>query len=130
MAVGLAAATANAILNGIARSATWTEPAEFWLKLHTGDPGSAGTANAATETTRKQVTFGNAAASGAIANTVAVTWTNVAGSEDYTHWSAWDASTAGNFIMSGTMTANAVTAADTFEIPIGDLDLTVTSLAA
>lgn len=125
MAVGPSAAIANAVLDGIARSTTWTEPAAFYLKLHTGDPGSAGTSNAATETTRKQVTFGSVASGGAIANTVAVTWTNVAGSEDYTHWSAWDAAAAGNFIMSGTMTANAVVAADTFEIPIGELDLTI-----
>ncbi len=126
MAVGLAAATANAILDGIARSTTWTEPAAFWIKLHVGDPGAAGTSNAATETTRKQPTFGSGASGGAISNTAAVTWTNVAGTEDYTHWSAWDASTGGNFIMSGTITANAVVTADTFEIPIGDLDLTAT----
>lgn len=126
MAVGLSAAIANSILDALARSTTWTEPAAWWIKLHVGDPGAAGTSNAATETTRKQVTFGTPASGGAISNTVAVTWTNVAGSEDYTHWSAWDASTAGNFIQSGLMTANAVVAADTFEIPIGELDLTAT----
>lgn len=126
MAVGLAAATANAILNGIARSTTWTEPAEFWVKLHVGDPGAAGTSNPATETDRIQATFGTNASGGAISNTAALTWTTVAGTEDYTHWSAWDASSSGNFIMSGTMTANAVVTNDTFEIPIGELDLTAT----
>lgn len=123
MAVGLAAATANAILDALCRSVAWSDPAAFWIKLHVGDPGSAGTSNAATETTRKQPTF-SAASGGAITNSAAITWTNVAGTEDYTHWSAWDASTAGTFLMSGTITANAVVTADTFEIPIGELDIT------
>ncbi len=123
MAVGLAAATANAILNALCRSTAWTEPNEVWVKLHTGDPGAAGTSNAATETDRIQATFGTNASSGAISNTAALTWTAVAGSEDFTHFSAWDASTSGNFLFSGTITANAVTTGDDFEIPIGDLDV-------
>lgn len=129
MTVGLAAATANAILDALARSVAWTEPDEIWIKLHVGDPGAAGTSNAATETTRKQATFGAGASGGAISNTVALTWTNVAGSEDFTHYSAWTASAAGTFLFSGTVTANAVVTADTFTIPIGDLDLTL-SVAA
>lgn len=125
MATGLAAATANAILDALCRSVAWSEPAAVYVQLHTGDPGSAGTSNVATETDRQQATFGDAAASGAISNTVALTWTNVAGSEDYTHFSAWDASANGNFLFSGTITANAVTVADTFEIAIGDLDMSL-----
>lgn len=125
MAVGLAAATANAILNALCRSAAWTEPAEVWVKLHVGDPGSAGTSNAATETDRIQATFGTNASGGAISNTAALTWTSVAGTEDYTHFSAWDASTAGTFLFSGTVTANAVTTNDDFTIPIGDLDVSL-----
>lgn len=130
MAVGLASATANAILNALCRSTAWTEPAEIWIKLHVGDPGSAGTANAATETDRIQATFGTNASSGAISNTAALTWLAVAGTEDYTHYSAWDASTSGNFLFSGAVTANPVTAADDFTIPIGDLDVTLTPVAA
>jgi len=130
MAVGLAAATANAILNALCRSTAWTEPAEVWIKLHVGDPGSAGTSNAATETDRVQATFGTNASGGAISNTVAISWTSVAGTEDFTHYSAWDASTSGNFLWSGTMTANSVTAGDNFEIPIGDLDVTLTPVAS
>ena len=38
-----------------------------WIKLHTGAPGSAGTSNAATNTTRKQATW-TSAASGAASN--------------------------------------------------------------
>lgn len=124
MATGLAPATANAFLDALGNATNYTAPTEFWVKLHTGDPGSAGTSNAATETTRKQVSFG-AASGGAISNDAAITWTNVAGSEDYTHWSGWTASTGGTFLFSGTVTANAVTTGDTFTVAVGDLDLTL-----
>lgn len=127
MAVGLAEATANAILNALCKSAAWTEPEAVWVQLHTGDPGAAGTSNAATETTRKQATFGTDADGGATSNTAALEWTDVAGSETYTHYSAWDASTSGNFLFSGTVTANAVTAGDTFRIAVGDLDVSLTT---
>lgn len=125
MAVGLAPATANAILDALCRSVAWTEPAELWVKLHIGDPGAAGTANAATETTRKQATFGTAASAGSISNTLAMTWTSVAGSEDYTHASVWDASTAGTFVFSGTITADAVTATNTFTIDVGGITVSL-----
>jgi len=95
-----------------------------WIKLHTGAPGSAGTSNAATNTTRKQATW-TSAASGAASNSNLLQWTSVAGSEDYTHFSAWTASSAGTFGFSGTITANAVVAGDTFEIAIGDLDVSL-----
>lgn len=123
MAVGWASATAASILDALGNATAWSVATPY-IKLHVGDPGASGTANAATETTRKLVSFG-AASGGAISNDAALTWTAVAGSEDYTHFSLWDASTAGNFLASGTVTANAVTAGDTFTIPIGDLDLTL-----
>ena len=50
---------------------------------------------------------------------------SIAGTEDYTHFSAWTASTAGTFLFSGTITANAVTIGDTFTIPVGDLDVSL-----
>lgn len=105
-------------------NATAFSVSNVWVKLHVGDPGEDGTANAATETTRKEMTAG-AAASGATSNDNALTWTNVAGTEDYTHFSLWDASTAGNCLWTGTITANPVTAGDTFTIAVGDLDITL-----
>ena len=125
MAEGLSSATANAILNALCRSTAWTEPDAVYVQLHTGAPGAAGTSNVATESDRVQATFGSNASSGTISNTAALTWTGVAGSEDYTHFSAWDASTSGNFLFSGTITANAVSAGDMFEIPVGDLDVSL-----
>lgn len=129
MTVGIAAGTANAVLDALCRSVAWSEPDAVWVKLHVGDPGGAGTANPAVETDRVQATFGSSAAGGAISNTAQLQWLTVAGSEDYTHFSAWTASTAGTFLFSGTITANAVTIGDTFTIPVGDLDVSLTIAA-
>lgn len=130
MAVGLAAATANSLLDALVNQTNYTAPTAIWIKLHVGDPGSAGTANAATETTRKDVTAVFASASGgAVTSNVAVTWTSVAGSEDYTHYSVWTASTGGTFLWSGTITANAVTAGDTFTLASGDIDMSLSTAA-
>lgn len=123
MATGLSSSVANAILDALCRNVAWTPPTTLYVKLHTGDPGAAGTANAATETTRKQATFGTGASGGAISNTTAITWTGVGGSEDYTHFTTWDASSSGSFQFSGTITANPVTAGDDFTLAVGDLDV-------
>lgn len=90
--------------------------ANSYVKLHTGDPGEDGTANAATETTRKLVSW-SSASSGSKASSATLSWTNVAATEVYSHWSLWDNSTAGNCLWSGSLSASAsVTAGDTFEI--------------
>lgn len=118
MATGLGAAGANTALDAIVA-------AYPWVKLHTGDPGSAGTSNAATETTRKQATWASASA-GSVASNAAVTWTNISGSEDATHFTLWTASTNGTFGASGTITANAYVAGDTYTVASGGLTLSFT----
>lgn len=87
-----------------------------WAKLHVGAPGAAGTANPATETDRVQATWPTSVTTQSMTNENTMTWTAVAGSEDYTHISFWTASTAGTFGMSGVITANAVTSGDTFQL--------------
>jgi hypothetical protein len=54
-------------------------------------------------------------------------WTNVSNTETYTWVSFWDASTGGNFLGRDDLSSSAaVTAGDTFRIPTGDLDLSIT----
>jgi hypothetical protein len=104
------------LLDHVTGRAAFTIPSNVYLKLHTGDPGEDATDNAATEDTR-QVTAWSAAASGAIATSATVEWTDVSTTETYTHWSMWDASTAGNPLWSGALSASAaVTSGDTFQI--------------
>jgi hypothetical protein len=124
MAPGISTYLANAWLDA-AGNATSFSVAQAYVKLHVGDPGAAGTANAATETTRKAASFG-AAASGGLTSDADVVWTNIAGSQDPTHFTAWDASSAGNFLFSGTITANGYTAGDTYRCPAGSLTFSLT----
>lgn len=127
MAEGLAAATANSFLDALCNATSYSVSA-VWIQLHTAAPGAAGTSNVAGNTTRKQASF-SAAASGAITNDAALEWSDaeVNTGEDYTHYTAWTASTAGTFLFSGTVTANAVNASgDSFTIAVGDLDLSFT----
>lgn len=133
MAVGFAPGTANSILNSLCRATAWTPPAGCFVQWHVGDPGAAGTANTATNTTRQSATFGtvaaNSAGSSTISNTVAITATGVPGSEDYSHYSAWSASSSGTFLFSGVITANPVVSGDTFTIAIGALALAIPTAA-
>jgi len=124
MAHGLSAYLCNAWLDALANNTSYAV-AQVYIKLHTGDPGAAGTANAATETTRKAASFG-AASAGAITSDADISWTNIAGSQDATHFTAWDNISAGNFLFSGTITANPYTAGDTYTISSGNLSASLT----
>jgi hypothetical protein len=116
----------NKMLDAWAGRTTYTANAAVYVKLHLGDPGAAGTSNAAANTTRQVVTFGSAAATGAISNTAAVEWTSVSNTETYSHVSFWTASSGGTFLGSDDLSSTAaVTAGDTFRIPTGDLDVTL-----
>jgi len=122
MATGLAAAQANTALDAIRTDTPY-------IQLHIGDPGAAGTANKATEVTRKAVTF-SAASGGSMTNSAQVQWTNIAGSQDATHFSLWrgagaDTDGTGTFCFSGTITANAYTAGDTYTAAISAITLTI-----
>jgi len=124
MAHGLSAYLCNSWLDALANNTSYAV-AQVYIKLHTGDPGAAGTANAATETTRKAASFG-AASAGAITSDADISWTNIAGSQDATHFTAWDNLTAGNFLFSGNITANPYTAGDTYTISSGNLSASLT----
>ncbi len=115
----------GALMDAVFNSIAYDNNGGVWVKLHIGDPGEAGTTNAAGETTRKQLT--NAASSGGVfTSTNDLIWTNVSTSETYTHISLWDASVAGNCLWSGALTASkAVIAGDTFTIPTGSLTVTL-----
>jgi len=124
MATGLSTYLANAFLDSLGNATAFSVTTPY-VKLHVGDPGANGTANPATETTRKSVSFA-ASSSGALASDAAITWTNIAGSQDATYFTAWDSATTGNFLFSGTITGNPYTAGDTYTIPSGSLTVSLT----
>jgi hypothetical protein len=134
MTVGLSAANvANAWLNvlrGNAAGTTFTAPAVQAAKLHTADPGAAGTtAAAAGDTTRKALTF-NAASAGSMGLTSApAAWTNGGTSETLTHISVWDSTTVGNFMYSAALTASQAWAS-TNTFTLTSLTISLTPIAA
>ena len=130
MTTGLKASVANALLDALCRATNYTAPVAFYVKLHTGDPGAAGTSNAASNTTRQAATF-SAASSGTSTSNADVAWTYVSNTETYSHVSFWDASSAGNFIGSAALSSSrSVVAGDDFTIPSGSLTLSLSPLAA
>jgi hypothetical protein len=104
----------DAVFNNVSLAVAAT-----YVKLHVGDPGEAGTANPAANTTRQAASWA-AASGGTIATDATLTWTAVSTTELYTHISVWDASTAGNHLWNGPLTVPyQVNAGDTFTLPSG-----------
>ncbi len=114
MTVGQSTQHVTAILN-LMRGQNYTAFTP-WLKLHTGDPGPAGTANASSVTTRKSPTFG--APSGGQMTAPAVSWPDWAGNNEViTHVSLWDAETGGTFKQSAALSPpKTVESSDTLNI--------------
>ena len=118
--------TANKIIDKILRNTDFTEATSVYVSLHTDDPGQTGT-NEVTggSYARQSVTF-SAASSKATANTADLLFASMP-SATVTYVGIWDASTSGNFWWGGALTASkTVSAGDTFKIPSGDLDVTLT----
>jgi len=91
MTVGFVASVVNGWLDGTFATAT------CWVKLHTADPGAAGTtAAAAGDTTRKQATMAAASGGSKAASSSVGPWTNGGTSETLSHISLWTASSAGS----------------------------------
>lgn len=72
-----------------------------YAQLHTGDPGSAGTSNVSSVTTREAVTWASASA-GSIAASNSPAWTSWAGTngENVNDLSFWSLSSSGTFGLS------------------------------
>lgn len=107
----------------------FTAPTGAYVKLHTADPGVAGATAASANTTRAQITW-SAASGGSKAMSGTLSWASwAAGTETISHISIWDASTAGNFLWSGSLSASkTVNNGDTLQIT--SLSLALTPIAA
>jgi len=124
MARGLAAAAVNGWLDGTFATAT------CYVKLHVGDPGSAGANNAAAgSTTRVQATMAAASGGSKAMTSMASTWTNGGTSETISDISLWTASTAGTFNASAALSASqAWVSTNTFTLT--SLSIAITPIAA
>lgn len=96
-----------------------------YISLHTGDPGETGASEATGGSYARQSAAFDAAASGATANSGTISFTDMPAAT-ITHVGVWDAVSAGNFLWGGALTASKTTnSGDTFQIPTGDLDVTL-----
>lgn len=117
----------NKILDHILRgvSGAWSAPATIYVGLHTADPGETGANEVNGGSYARQSASFSAAANGATANTDAINFTGMP-AVTITHVSLWDAATNGNCLWSGPLIASKTTnAGDTFQIPAGDLDVSL-----
>ena len=131
MAIGLAAAVAQSMLNALCRNVPWTQPAAFFIKLHTADPGAAGATAPFGDATRQAATFAAAATDGTITTSADTNWTNLSAAGTITHVSFWSASSAGTFLGSDDLaTARTVAIGDNFTILAGQATLSLTPIAA
>lgn len=134
MTVGLSAVnTANAWLNtlrGGGVGTTFTAAATLYAGVHTGDPGSAGTANVSVgSTTRLAITMGAAASGSQSLSSTPPVWTNGGTSETLSHITVWSAATTGTFYYSAALTTpQAWASGNTFTLT--SLTVSLTPLAA
>ncbi len=129
MANGVSATLANSWLDALCNATAYSET-NTYAKLHTADPGAAGTTAASAETTRKVLSFA-AASSGAIALDTTASWTSwpaPANAETISDVSVWDDTTAGNFLYSANLAANkTLNTGDTFNLTNITITFTVAS---
>jgi hypothetical protein len=131
MPIGLALGIAQAMLNALCRNVAWTQPAGFFIKLHTADPGAAGATAAFGDATRQSATFAAADGTGNITTSADVNWTNLSAAGTITHVSIWSASSAGTFLGSDDLaTARTVAIGDNFTILAGQATLSLAPIAA
>ncbi|RIS37016.1 hypothetical protein D2E60_24135 [Mycobacteroides abscessus] len=104
MAWGMSTYLTNKILDHICRNVAYTPPATVYAKMHTGDPGAAGTANASSVATRYACAFA-AAAAGSISQSNTPEHT-LGATENIAGVSFWDHPTAGNFLWSSQATVS------------------------
>lgn len=116
MADGLSTTVANAALTSIVGTNANN------VQLHTGAPGSAGTSNVSSVTTRPAVTWASASGGSVSSNGTAPAWTSWAGTngEVDTDITLWSASTSGTFGLSMALSSSVT-------MDTGD-SLTLTSL--
>lgn len=102
--MGASAFLRDEIADHLLGTATWTAPADIYVSLHDGDPGTTGSDEVSGNAyARVQHNTWNAASGGVATNSGTVTWPTATG--DYaspvTHFGLWDASSGGNFLGGG-----------------------------
>lgn len=119
----------NKVLDDVLGTTAFTAPTTVYVGLYTTatDAAGAGTEVSGSGYTRKAMAF-DAAASGAADNTSSVEFDTATGSwGTVTHTAILDASTSGNMMMQGALTASkAIGSGDVFRFQAGEFDTSLT----
>lgn len=124
MPAGMTNYLKNALLDHVVGNTPYTSPTTVYAKMHTGDPGADATLLASTYTTRVAVSFG-APSARVCSNDATVDFNSVTlgAPETWGGVSIWDASTGGNPLFQGTLSATVdMENGDSFAFAIGDID--------
>lgn len=121
----------NKVLDHFLGTASTSAPAAVYLALFTTDPTDAGSgtevSTSGTNYARQSIAF-SAASSGTTSNSADVEFSQATGSGfgTVTHFGIFDASTAGNLLFHGALTASkTIAAGDVFKVASGNLSITV-----
>jgi hypothetical protein len=121
----------NKVLDHFLGTASTSAPATVYLALFTTDPTDAGSgtevSTSGTAYARQSIAF-SSASSGTTSNSADVEFSQATGSGfgTVTHFGIFDASTAGNLLFHGALTASkTIDAGDVFKIASGNLSITV-----
>jgi hypothetical protein len=120
----------NLLLNWMMTSGSATRPTAWYVALYTAAPNDAGggTEVSGSGYSRQSVAFNTASGTGGTtSNSGAVTFTASGGSfGTITHIGIFDASSAGNLLWHGALTASKTIAdGDSLQFAAGDIDLTI-----
>jgi len=116
----------NLLLTWVCNAGTATRPTTLYLALETaaGSDSAGGTEVTGGSYSRKSITFGTAA-SGSISNSADIVFTNMPAGT-VVSGAVYDASTAGNRLWYGNLTASkTLNAGDTFTVAAGSLTLSL-----
>jgi hypothetical protein len=121
----------NKVLDHFLGTASTSAPATVYLALFTTDPTDAGSgtevSTSGTNYARQSIAF-SSASSGTTSNSADVEFSQATGSGfgTVTHFGIFDASTAGNLLFHGSLTASkTIDAGDVFKIASSNLSITV-----
>jgi hypothetical protein len=117
------ASVATSVANGWLT--TLIDEAQY-AQLHTGDPGSAGTSNVSSVTTRESISWGTVSG-GSVSASNEPEWTDWAGTngEDVTYISLWSSSSGGTFYDSIQLSGGGETVDTGDDLQLTELELAI-----
>ena len=117
----------GAVLDATLRNTSYSSPSTVYLGLFTSDPTDAGSGTecSGTNYARQSMAFSRTGATAS--NSSAIEFPTAGGSwGTITHFGVLDASSSGNLLYHGALTASkSITTGDIFRVPSGDLDITL-----